>query len=65
MSQAIVIEINPPAPLAGQGCFNYYSERELLENGPFEFRIVNDVPLDQRGNLFLITIKISNSYSLS
>jgi len=35
----LIIEINPPAPLAGTGFFEWPAEREILQNGPFEFRI--------------------------
>jgi len=39
-NNVIVIELNPPAPLASPVLFDYLKEKEIIENGPFEFRVV-------------------------
>jgi len=42
--QIRVIEINPVAPLAGSGLFLWPQDRKIIENGPFEFRVVTEIP---------------------
>ena len=39
-----VIEINPFYDTTGAALFSWKAERELLENGPFEFRITSELP---------------------
>ena len=39
-----VIEINPFYDTTGAALFSWNSERDVLENGPFEFRITTEIP---------------------
>jgi len=44
--EIIVIEINPPPPMAGTSLFNWdiNEDKEIILNGPFEFRTLDNVP---------------------
>src|SRR5690606_22993929 len=35
----IMLEISPFLPCTGAACFNWSADREVLENGPLEFRL--------------------------
>lgn len=59
-SQIYVIEINPPAPLAGSSLFDWPRDRDIIENGPFEFRIQTEVVLDVKGKPILQ--RLTNSF---
>lgn len=64
-----IIEINPFATNAGTGLFSWENDKDLIMNGPFEFRVLDHLPENSSNSIHPDWIKYlyeirSNRFSL-